>query len=73
MTVGAESAAIPLFTYSMRMLEIARLMTSCWICSVPSKMSWLTFTGFVSAAQCCCVPLTRAFANRMSAECCPVR
>jgi hypothetical protein len=25
--------------YSMRNPEIARLMTSCWICSVPSKMS----------------------------------
>ena len=32
---------------------MVRLMTSCWICSVPSKMSWLTFTGFVNAAQCC--------------------
>jgi hypothetical protein len=27
----------------MRMPEIARLMTSCWICSVPSKMSWVWF------------------------------
>jgi hypothetical protein len=25
--------------YSMRRPEIARLITSCWICSVPSKMS----------------------------------
>jgi hypothetical protein len=25
--------------YSMRMLLVARPMTSCWICSVPSKMS----------------------------------
>jgi hypothetical protein len=25
--------------YSMRRPEIARAMTSCWICSVPSKMS----------------------------------
>jgi len=32
------SAATPT-TYSMRRPEIARLMTSCWICSVPSKMS----------------------------------
>jgi hypothetical protein len=35
---------------------------------VPSKMSWLTFTGFVNVAQCCHVPLTRAFAIRLSAE-----
>jgi hypothetical protein len=25
--------------YSMRRPEMARAMTSCWICSVPSKMS----------------------------------
>jgi hypothetical protein len=25
--------------YSMRMPDAARAMTSCWICSVPSKMS----------------------------------
>jgi hypothetical protein len=25
--------------YSIRIPEIARAMTSCWICSVPSKMS----------------------------------
>ena len=27
------------FSYSMRRPVIARAMTSCWICSVPSKMS----------------------------------
>jgi hypothetical protein len=26
-------------TYSMRIPLIARAITSCWICSVPSKMS----------------------------------
>jgi len=26
-------------SYSIRIPEIARAMTSCWICSVPSKMS----------------------------------
>ena len=25
--------------YSIRIPEIARLITNCWICSVPSKMS----------------------------------
>ena len=28
--------------HSMRMPERARLITSCWICSVPSKMSWVS-------------------------------
>jgi hypothetical protein len=55
--------------HSIRRPEIAREMTSCWICSVPSKMSWLTFTGFVNAAQCCHVPLTRAFAKHQFTEC----
>ena len=27
--------------YTIRSPEMARLMTSCWICSVPSKMSWI--------------------------------
>jgi hypothetical protein len=39
--------------HSIRRPDIARKMTSCLICSVPSKMSWLTFTGLVNAAQCC--------------------
>ena len=30
-----------LIAYSMRRPEMARLNTSCWICSVPSKMSWV--------------------------------
>jgi hypothetical protein len=29
----------PQVSYSMRRPLIARAMTSCWICSVPSKMS----------------------------------
>ena len=45
---------------------MARLMTSCWISLVPSKIVWLTLTGFVGAAQCCHVSLTRRFANRVS-------
>jgi len=48
-------------------------MTSCWICSVPSKMSWLTFTGFVNDAQCRHVPLTRGFAKHQFTLCCSVR
>jgi len=27
--------------HSIRMPEMAREITSCWICSVPSKMSWV--------------------------------
>ena len=50
----------------MRRPEIAREITSCWISLVPSKIVWLTLTGFVSAAQCCPVSLTWAFANRVS-------
>ena len=45
---------------------MARAMTSCWISLVPSKIVWLTLTGFVSDAQCCHVALTRAFAIRAS-------
>ena len=37
---GPEAAATAL-RYSMRMPEMARLITNCWICSVPSKMSWI--------------------------------
>ena len=48
---------------------MAREITSWWICSVPSKMSWLTFTGFVNDAQCCRVRLTRGFAKCQFREC----
>jgi hypothetical protein len=38
--VGTKSGQDhPRSRYSMRMPEMARAMTSCWICSVPSKMS----------------------------------
>jgi len=53
-------------SYSIRRPEIARLMTNCWISLVPSKIVWLTLTGFVSDVQCCHVALTRASANRVS-------
>ena len=42
----------PWFAYSMRRPLMARLITSCWICSVPSKMSmilasrWKRSTGY---------------------------
>jgi hypothetical protein len=52
--------------HSIRRPEIAREMTSCWISLVPSKIVWLTLTGFVSDAQCCHVPLTWAFAMGVS-------
>ena len=52
--------------HSIRRPDIAREMTSCWISDVPSKIVWLTLTGSVSAAQCCPVSLTWAFANRVS-------
>ena len=48
-------------SYSIRRPEMALLMTSCWISLVPSKIVWLTLTGFVSDAQCCHVPPTWAF------------
>ena len=32
-------------SYSIRKPLIAREMTSCWICSVPSKMSMVSLTG----------------------------
>ena len=52
--------------YSIRMPLIARAITSCWISLVPSKIVWLTLTGFVSDAHCCHVPLTRCCAIRVS-------
>ena len=52
---------------------MARLMTSCWICSVPSKMSWPTLPRFLGGGACCSVRLTRGFAIGVSAECCSVR
>ena len=36
---GPRNAAIPCVDYSIRRPEIAREITSSWICSVPSKMS----------------------------------
>jgi hypothetical protein len=60
-------------SYSIRRPEIARAITICWISLVPSKIVWLTFTGFASDAQCGHVPLNRAFAIRVSAGCCTVR
>jgi len=38
---NSESLKTLALAYSMRIPEMARLMTSCWICSVPSKMSWI--------------------------------
>ena len=36
---GQSIWPFPQVSYSIRIPEIARAMTSCWICSVPSKMS----------------------------------
>ena len=49
---SGDEVVRPLQGYSMRIPEMARLMTSCWICSVPSKMSmilasrWNRSTGY---------------------------
>jgi hypothetical protein len=37
--IAAKDARERDFPYSMRKPLMARLITSCWICSVPSKMS----------------------------------
>ena len=44
--------------YSMRRPEIARLMTSCWISLVPSKIVWIISGGSALARVCCGVPLS---------------
>ncbi len=41
MNARASPRGCPRACYSTRIPEMARLMTSCWICSVPSKMSWI--------------------------------
>jgi hypothetical protein len=48
----------------MRIPEIARLITSCWICSVPSKMSW----NESDRHSCPARPLTCDFASTPSAK-----
>jgi hypothetical protein len=42
--------------YSNRRPEMARLITSCWICSVPSKMSWITVGRLARVLSCRPVP-----------------
>jgi hypothetical protein len=37
----ARGSTTPGELYSIRIPEMAREITSCWICSVPSKMSWV--------------------------------
>jgi len=32
----------------MRMPEMARAMTSCWVSLVPSKIVWFTVPGFLA-------------------------
>ena len=38
-TVARNGGVGRLYRYSIRSPEMARPITSCWICSVPSKMS----------------------------------
>jgi hypothetical protein len=38
--------------HSIRRPDMAREMTSCWICSVPSKMSWITVGRLVRVLSC---------------------
>jgi|GEM_PF-2932201 len=48
--------------YTIRRPDIARLMTSCWICSVPSKMSWISrFEGKIPAQGTSVDHKTRVF------------
>jgi len=50
------------FTYSIRIPEMAREMTNCWICSVPSKMSWISrFEGKIPAQGTSVDHKTRVF------------
>jgi hypothetical protein len=44
---GVKTPPLQGLRYSMRIPEMARLMTSSWICSVPSKMSKI----FVNATK----------------------
>ena len=49
--------------YSIRRPEIARAITNCWISEVPSKIVWITVSGFLGVASCRCVRATWSFAN----------
>jgi len=39
------NALWPESNHSIRIPEMARLITNCWICSVPSKISWVLQRG----------------------------
>ena len=47
----------------MRRPDIARAITSCWISLVPSKIVWLTFSGFPGAPWCRGVLVTWCFTD----------
>lgn len=47
----------------MRRPEIARLITSCWISLVPSKIVWITLSVSSDASSCRAVLLTRDDSN----------
>ena len=59
----ASSQSVLRALYSIRIPEIARAITSCWISEVPSKIVWLTVPGFPGVALCSAVGGTWCFAS----------
>jgi hypothetical protein len=53
-----EEGASLLGCYSIRIPLIALAMTSCWISLVPSKIVWLSVSGFPGVTPCCGVLVT---------------
>lgn len=47
----------------MRMPEIARAITSCWISLVPSKIVWLNVSGFPGVTPWSSIAVARCFAS----------
>ena len=46
---GSVRPARPI--YSIRMPDIARAITSCWISLVPSKIVWISVPGFLAVDE----------------------
>ena len=63
-----DSAAWRPTIYSIRRPEIARLMTSCWISDVPSKIVWFNLSGFSTSILWCAVPPSRNDASARRAS-----
>ena len=57
----------------MRRPEIARLMTSCWISLVPSKIVWFKLSGFAASISCYRALLSTPHAIDRVSSCCRIR